>query len=71
MKTSALKTCIPDLEYSHRTKSAIQWAFLVDLMANLKTARGNFGMNGQNVAVPVSSKALKYIINAKEWENNG
>ena len=45
-----------------------QGPFLADLTANMSIARGNFGMNGQDAAVLMSSKALKYIIIAKVWK---
>ena len=41
-------------------------SFSADLTANLGTVRGDFGMNGQDAAVLMSSEALKYIITAKE-----
>ena len=67
MKTGGeLRTCITPLESSHRTKSIVSGSFLADLVANLGTVRGNFGMNGQDAAVLMSSKALNDIIIAKE-----
>ena len=39
-----------------------QGPFLADLTANLGTVRGNFGMNGKDATVLMSSKALEYII---------
>ena len=65
-KEGELRTCITPLESSHRTKSIVSGSFLADLMANLGTVRGDFGMNGQDAAVLMSSKALNDIIIAKE-----
>ena len=65
-KGGELRTCITPLESSHRTKSMVSGSFLADLMANLGTVRGDFGMNVQDAAVLMSSEALKYIITAKE-----
>ena len=65
-KGGELRTCITPLESSHRTKSIVSGSFLADLMANLGTVRGDFGMNGQDPAVLMSSKALNDIIIAKE-----
>ena len=65
-KRGELRTCIAPLESSHRTKSIVSGSFLADLMANLGTVRGDFGMNGQDAAVLMSSKALNDIIIAKE-----
>ena len=43
-----------------------QGPFLADLTADLDTVRGNFGMNGQDAAVFMSSKVLRHMIIAKE-----
>ena len=67
MKTGGeLRTCITPLKSSRRTTSVVPGAFLADLTANLGTVSGNFGMNGQDAAVLMSSKALNDIIIAKE-----
>ena len=39
-----------------------QGPFLADLTAGLGTVRDNFGMNANDAAVLMSSKALEYVI---------
>ena len=45
-----------------------QGPFWAELIANLGTVRGNFGMNGKNATVLMLFKALEYNIIAKEWK---
>ena len=69
MKEEGLKTCVTHLEPSHKTKKhMVSGAFYDRFAADLDTVNDNFGMNRQDVALCLSSKALKHIVVGKEWK---